>query len=135
MGNRPYLHDYLEYNVRVYTVLVYNVVSVTQRRLCIFRNAKKCKNPYISKAQTKFCMRLNNYKTAHKYFKTKKRETQKLFHEHYLQDDHEGKDDWQFPLNDQCTTSAEVRKREVYGQHRLKAFFPNGTNEREEFCL
>ena len=41
-------------------------------------------------------MRLNNYKSAHKSFKTKKRETQKLFHGYYVQDDHEGKDDWQF---------------------------------------
>ena len=27
---------------------------------------KKCKNPYVSKAQTKFCMRLSNYKIVHK---------------------------------------------------------------------
>ena len=60
------------------------------------------------------CMRLNNYKSAHKTIKTKKRETQKLFHEHYIQDDHEGKGDWQFTLTDQCTTKAELRKREVY---------------------
>ena len=36
-------------------------------------------------------MRLNNYKSAHKSFKTKKRETQKLFHGHHIQNDHEGK--------------------------------------------
>ena len=41
-------------------------------------------------------MRFNNYKSAHKSFKTKKRETQKLIHGHYIQDDREGKDDWQF---------------------------------------
>ena len=39
-------------------------------------------------------MRLNNYKSAHKSFKTKKRETQKLLDGRYIQDDHEGKDDW-----------------------------------------
>ena len=38
-------------------------------------------------------MRLNNYKTAYKSFKTKNRETQKLFHEYYIQDHHGGKDD------------------------------------------
>ena len=68
-------------------------------------------------------MRLNNYKSAHKSFKTKKRETQKLFHGHYMQDDHEGKDDWQFTLIDQCTTNAELRKRELYWQHCLKRSF------------
>ena len=78
-------------------------------------------------------MRLNNYKSAHKSFKTKKRETQKLFHGHYIQDDHEGKDDWQFTL-----TNALLMLnlgREVYWQHRLKTFYPNGLNEREESCL
>ena len=54
-------------------------------------------------------MRLNNYKGAHKSFKTKKRETQKLFHGHYIQDDHEGKDDWQFTLIGQCTTNTKER--------------------------
>ena len=53
---------------------------------------RKHKNPYANKARTKFCMRLNNYKTAHKSFKTKARGTLKLFHEYYVQDDHDGKD-------------------------------------------
>ena len=63
-------------------------------------------------------MRLNNYKSAHKFFKTKIRETLKLFYGHYIQDDHEGKDDCKFTLIDQCTTDAELRKRDVYWQHR-----------------
>ena len=53
---------------------------------------KKCKNPYVGKVQIKFHMRLNNYKSAHKSFKTKKQGIQKLFHEHYIQDDHESND-------------------------------------------
>ena len=64
-----------------------------------------------------------------------KNEKQKLFHGHYIQDDHEGKDDWQFKLIDQCTTNAELRKRELCWQHRLKTFFSNDLNEREESCL
>ena len=38
-------------------------------------------------------MWLNDYKSSHKSFKAKKRETKKLFHGPYIQDDHEGKDD------------------------------------------
>ena len=68
-------------------------------------------------------MRLNNYKSAHKSFKTKKRETQKLFHGHYTQDDHEGKDDWQFTLIEQCTTNAELRKKRFIGSIVLKRTF------------
>ena len=69
---------------------------------------KKCKTPYVGKVQTKFCMSLNNYKSAHISFKTKKRETQKVFHGHYIQDDHKGKDDWQLTLIDQIITNAEL---------------------------
>ena len=47
---------------------------------------KRCKSPNVGKAETKFCMRLNNYKSAHKSLKTKKRETQKLFYGYYIQD-------------------------------------------------
>ena len=110
-------------------------LNCNSKKVIYLSECKKCKNPYVGKAQTKFRMRLNNYKSAHKSFKTKKRETQKLFHGHYIQDDHEGKHDWQFTLIDQCTTNAELRKREVYWQHRLKTFYPNGLNEREESCL
>ena len=39
----------------------------------------KCKNPYVGKAQPKFCIRLNNYKSAHKIFKSKKRGTWNVF--------------------------------------------------------
>ena len=52
-----------------------------------------------------------------------KNEKQKLFHGHYIQDDHEGKDDWQFTLIEQCTTNAELRKRELYWQHCFKRSF------------
>ena len=53
-------------------------------------------------------MRLSNYKSAHISFKIKKRETQKVFHGHYIQDDHKGKDDWQLTLIDQFITNAEL---------------------------
>ena len=99
-----------------------------------YLECKICKNPYVGKVQTKFCMRLNNYKSAHKSFKTRKQETQKLFHRHYIQDDHEGKDDLQFTLIDQDTNNAELSNREIYWQY-FKMFFPNGLNEREESCL
>ena len=52
-----------------------------------------------------------------------------------MQDKHEGKNDRQFAIIDQCTTNVELRKREVYWKYRLKTFFPNGFNECEESCL
>ena len=42
------------------------------KKVVCLSECKKCKNPPVGKAQTKFQMRLNNYKSAHKSFKTKK---------------------------------------------------------------
>ena len=80
-------------------------------------------------------MRLNNYKSTHKSFKTKKGGTQKLFHRYYPQDDHEGKNYQQFMLIGQYTTTAELKKREVYWQRYYKTLFPNSLNERGKSCL
>ena len=55
---------------------------------------KKCKNSYLGKVRRKCRLRLNNYKSAHKSFKNKIRGTGNLFHEHYIQNEHEGKDNW-----------------------------------------
>ena len=52
-------------------------LNCNSKKVIYLSECKKCKNPYVGKAQTKFRMRLNNYKSAHKSFKTKKRETQK----------------------------------------------------------
>ena len=95
-------------------------LNCNSKKVVYLSECKKCKNPYVDKAQTKFRMRLNNYKIAHISLKIKKRETLKLFHGHYIQDDHEGKDDWQFSLIDHYITNAELRKREVHSRHRLK---------------
>lgn len=79
-------------------------------------------------------MKLANYKSAHNSFKTKKQGTHKLFHEHFKHDKHEGKDDYQFTIIDQCTSDAELRKREIYWQHHLKTFFPNHLNQCDKSC-
>ena len=69
-------------------------LNSNSKKVASLSECTKCKNPYLGKAQTKFRMRLDNHKSAHKSFKTKKRETQKLLDGRYIQDDHEGKDDW-----------------------------------------
>ena len=110
-------------------------LKCNSKRVVYLSEFKKCKNLHIGKALSKFRMRLNNHKKVHKSFKTKKRGTQKLFHGHYIQDDYEGKDGWQFMIIDQCTANAEITKREVYWQHCQKMFLPNGLNEDEESCF
>ena len=46
--------------------------------------------------------------------RTQTQGTQKLIHGNYMQDNHDGKDDWQFTIMDYCTTYAELRKVKVY---------------------
>ena len=114
-------------------------LTCNSKKVVNLLECKKCKcknvNPNVGKLQTNFRMKLNNYKSTHKSFKTKRPEIQKLFHGHYIQDNHESKNNWLFTLTDQCSTNAKLRKREFYWQHRLETFFTNGLNEREESCI
>ena len=48
------------------------LLNCNSKEVVYLSGCKKFKNPYVGKAQTKFCRRLNNYKSAHKSFKTKK---------------------------------------------------------------
>ena len=54
-------------------------LNCNSKKVVYLSECKQCKNLYVGKAQTKFRMTLNNNKSAHKSFKTKKREIQKLF--------------------------------------------------------
>ena len=54
----------------------------------------------------------------------KRKISQQCFHEHYGQQSHNGIDDWQFTLNEQC---------ETFWQHILKTFYPYGLNEKKEY--
>ena len=47
-------------------------LNFNSKEVIYLSECKKYQNPYVGKAQTKFRMRLNNYNSAHKSFKTKK---------------------------------------------------------------
>ena len=47
-------------------------LNCNSKKVVYLSECKKCKNPNVGKVQTKFCMRLNNYKSTHKFFKTTK---------------------------------------------------------------
>ena len=92
----------------------------------------KCKicreAPYVGKAKTKFRARFNNYKSVRK----KRKVSQERFREHYGQHSHNGIDDWQFTLIEQCETHEQLKERETFWQYRLKTFYPYGLNEKKE---
>ena len=71
------------------------------------------------------------YKSAHRSYR--KKVSQQRFHEHYGQHCHNGIDDWQFTLIEQCETHEQLKERETFWQHRLKTFYPYGLNEKKEY--
>ena len=56
---------------------------------------------------------------------------QQRFHKYYGRRSHNGIDDWQFTLNEQCET--QLKERETFWQHRLKTFYPYELNEKKEY--
>ena len=80
---------------------------------------QKCKHLYVEKAQTKFFRRLNYCKNAHKFFKSKKGNLRSYLRNILYK-----------MINNQCSNNAELIKREIYWQHRLKTFFLIGLTER-----
>ena len=85
---------------------------------------KTCNDtPYVGKAKTKFRLRLNYYKSKHQSFrKGKQNLPQKCFHSHYIQDCHTGIDDWEVNLFEKYETHKQLKERETFWQHKLKAF-------------
>ena len=63
----------------------------------------------------------------------KRKVSQQRFHEHYGQHSHNGIDDWQFTLIEQCETHEQLKERETFWQHRLKTFYSFGLNEKKEY--
>ena len=61
-----------------------SLLKCNSKNVVYLSECKKCQNPYVGKTQTKFRLKLNNYKSANKSFKTKKQGIQKLFHGHYV---------------------------------------------------
>ena len=62
----------------------------------------------------------------------KRKVSQQHFHEHYEQHSHNGIDDCQFTLIEQCETQEQLKERKIFRQHRLKTFYPYGHNEKKE---
>ena len=93
------------------------VVSLLKCRIC--REA-----PYVLKTKKNFRTRLNNYKSAHRSYRKKRKVSQQRFYEHHGQQSHHGIDDWQFTLIEQCETHKQLKERETFWQHRLLRFYP-----------
>ena len=99
--------------------------------------------PYIGSTKSKFNYRINNYKSTHRKFRKKDVEkdlpivikkselNQKLLHEHYCSDGHQGIENWSVTVTDQVESLDSLRKKELYWIKRLKTWVRNGLNVRE----
>ena len=84
---------------------------------------------HFGKAKTKFCNRLNNYKSKNRAFqKDNQKVAQKRLHAHYCLDGHSGIDDCDFVIIDQCEAHEKLKERDTFWQHRLKIFYQIGLN-------
>ena len=98
--------------------------------------------PYVGSTKTKFRSRINNYKSTHRKFRKKYVEKdltvlikkselkQKLFHQYYCSEGHQGIEKWSVTLIDQVE---DKRKKELYWINRLNTWAPNGLNVREVY--
>ena len=94
---------------------------------------------YNGSTITKFPARDNNYKSKHRNFRkeqilSNQARNQKLFHEHYLQNDHNGIYDWQITIIDNAEMVKSLRQKELYWYNKLKAYAPFGLNERDVYA-
>ena len=82
--------------------------------------------PCVGRTKTKIRYRINNYKSNHRKFRKKyvkknlaivikKSELkQKLFHEHFCSEGHQGIENWIVTLIDQVEDVDSIRKKELY---------------------
>ena len=95
-----------------------------------------CQNLYqlqSLKILSKFCQ-LTHHKFKNKKQVPKEALKQKIFHEHFCSDDHNGIQDWVITLIEQVDNEKFLRQRELFWAHKLDTFYPNGLNQREIYA-
>ena len=91
---------------------------------------KTCHKQYVG-STVKFRNRFNNYKSCFRKCSLGETAPQVSFHSHFLQEDHNGMEDWEFTLIDQSQNEQKLRMREDFWINKLQTFEPQGLNERE----
>ena len=67
-----------------------------------------------------------NLRTKNKF--PKEALKQKVFHEHFCSDDHNGIQGWIITLIEQVDDEKFLRQREFFWAHKLDTFYPSGLN-------
>ena len=98
-----------------------------------------CRKQYNGSTVTKFRPRADNYKSTHRNFRKEQTLSnqacnQKRFHEHYLQNDHNGISNWKITIIDHAETVKSLRQKELYWYHKLKTNATYGLNEHDVYA-
>ena len=98
-----------------------------------------CGKQYNGSTVIKFCARANNYKSTHRNFRKEQilfdqARNQKCFHEHYLQNDHNGICDWEITIIDHAEMVKSLWRKELCWYHKLKTYAPFGLNKRDVYA-
>ena len=97
-----------------------------------------CGKQHNGSTVKKFRARANKYKSTHRNFQkeqilSNKARNLQLFHEHYLQNDHNVICDWKITIIDHAEMVKFLRQKELYWCHKLKTYAPYGLNERNVY--
>ena len=112
------------------------VLNCNSQKVAYLLKYRICREaPYFGKAKTKFRARFNNYKSAHWSCRKKRKVLQQRFHEHYGEHSHNGIDDWQFTLIEQCETHEQLKERDIFANTGLKRFTLVGLMKRKNIYI
>ena len=105
-------------------------VNCNFKMVVYLAECRVCGKKYNGSYGTKFCDRVNNYKSTHRTFRkelklSNQARKQKRFYKHYLQSDKNGICDWEMTITDH----AEIQN-ELCWYRKLKTYVPFGLNER-----
>ena len=103
------------------------ILNCNSQKVVYLLKCRICgEGPYIGNTKTNFRARFNNYKSAHRSYREKRKLSQQRFHEPFGQHSHNGTDDWQFTSIEQCEIHEQLKERETFWQHiDLKRFTYN----------
>ena len=113
------------------------ILKCNSQKVVYLLKCRICGKPNVGKAKTRFRARINNYKSAHRSYRKKRKVSQQRFHEHG-QHSHNGIDDWQFTLIEQCETHEQLKERERgkdFGNTGVKRFTLMGLMKRKNIYI
>ena len=89
------------------------ILNCNSQKVVYLLKCRICwKASYVGKAKKRFRATFDN--CAHRSYRKKRKISQQRLYEHYGQHSHNGIDDWQLILIEQCETHERLKERETF---------------------